>query len=125
MTFHQLLFAMGIARIAVGLSPFVAAGPMVKIFGFPAEQDHPTTRLMSRFFGVRAAGLGVLVLWALHHVAALPFILLFNACMDAGDLVAIAIPLLGRQGIDRAAVRSALFAGGAFAAWLTVYLIAR
>ena len=40
----------------------------------------------------------------------LPFVILFNALTDFGDLVAIAVPLVRRQGIDRAAWTSAAFA---------------
>ena len=74
---------------------------------------------MARFFGVRDVGLGVLVFYALGHVAVLPFILLFNALTDFGDLSAIAIPLVRRQGIDRTAWTSAAFALPAGIAWLT------
>jgi hypothetical protein len=67
----------------------------------------------------------VLALWGLRNPTALPFVMLFNAFMDAGDLVAIAIPLVKRQGIDRAAVMSALFATIGGLGWLTMWLIAR
>ena len=80
---------------------------------------------MGRFFGVRDIGLGVLVLWALRHPDALPFVLLFNAFMDLGDLVSTAIPLVRRHGIDRAAAGSALMAGSAGMLWLVMWLIAR
>jgi hypothetical protein len=46
--------------------------------------------------------------------------LLFNALTDFGDLFAIAIPLVRRQGIDRAALGSAAFALPAGLAWLAV-----
>jgi Domain of unknown function (DUF4267) len=117
---HHIIFAMGIGRIALGLIPFLAAKKSAKILGFPAAHDTATTRLMARFFGVRDVGLGVLVFYALAHPATLPFILLFNACMDLGDLSAISIPLLKRQGIDRAAWTSVGFALPAAIAWLTV-----
>ena len=45
--------------------------------------------------------------------------------MDAGDLVSITIPLVKRQGIDRAAALSALFAMTGGLGWLIVWLIAR
>ncbi len=41
--------------------------------------------------------------------------------MDLGDCSAIAIPLVRRQGIDRAALASACFAFPAAIAWLVVY----
>jgi hypothetical protein len=116
---------MGLTRIALGLAPFVAAGPTARMLGFPAHHDTATARLMGRFFGVRDIGLGVLAFYALKHPEIAPFIFIFNAFMDAGDLAAIAIPLVKRQGIDRAAALSALFAASGGLAWLIVWLIAR
>jgi hypothetical protein len=116
---------MALGRIALGVAPFIAAGPAAQLVGFPAAHDTPTARLMGRLFGVRDIGLGVLALWGLRNPTALPFVMLFNAFLDAGDLVAIAIPLVKRQGIDRAAVMSALFATIGGLGWLTMWLIAR
>ncbi len=115
---------MALGRIALGVAPFVAAGPASRMLGFPVAHDNPTSRLMSRLFGVRDIGLGVLALWGLRHPEALGFVLLFNAAMDAGDLVAIGIPLLKRQGIDRAAAASAAFALLGGLGWITMWLIA-
>src|SRR5277367_1186942 len=123
--FSTVVAAMGIGRIALGLAPFVAAGPASRLLGFPARQDNPTARLMGRFFGVRDIGLGVLAFYAIRHPETAGFIFMFNAWMDAGDLLAIAIPLVKRQGIDRAAAGSALFALIGGIGWLTVWLIAR
>jgi hypothetical protein len=117
---HTLIFAMGIGRILLGVAPFIAAGLSSRLLGFPEKHDNPTARLMARFFGVRDIGLGVLVFYALSHPAALAFVMLFNALTDFGDLAAIAIPLLRRQGIDKAAWRSVGFALPAGVAWLTV-----
>jgi len=116
---------MGLGRIALGLAPFLTAGPASRLLGFPASHDTATARLMGRFFGVRDIGLGVLAFWGLRHTEALPFVMLFNAFMDLGDLVSISIPLVKRQGIDRAATLSALFALTGGMAWLIVWLIAR
>ena len=120
---HGIIFAMGVGRVILGLAPFVAASKSSRIMGFPAAHDNPTARLMARFFGVRDIGLGALVYYGLCNAAALPFLLVFNALTDFGDLAAIAIPLLRRQGIDRAALRSAAFALPAGIAWLTVYAL--
>ncbi|MEO6419908.1 MAG: DUF4267 domain-containing protein [Polyangiaceae bacterium] len=117
---EYVIGGMGIGRIILGLAPFVAAGPSSKLIGFPATHDNATARLMSRFFGVRDIGLGVLVFYALAHPAALAFLLLFNALTDFGDLIAIGIPLARRQGIDRGAWTSAAFALPAGLAWLVV-----
>ena len=80
---------------------------------------------MGRFFGVRDIGLGVLALWGLSNPAALPFVLLFNAVMDAGDLFATGIPLVKRQGIDRGALLSALMATIGGLSWLGMWLYLR
>jgi hypothetical protein len=122
---HLILTGMALGRIAIGLAPFVAAGPASRMLGFPQSHDNATARLMGRFFGVRDIGLGVLVLWALRHPEALPFALLFNAFMDLGDLFSAAIPLVRRQGIDRGAAGSALMASSAGALWIVMWLIAR
>jgi hypothetical protein len=116
--FSTVIAAMGLGRIALGLAPFVAAGPASRLLGFPVRQDNPTARLMGRFFGV-------LAFYAIAHPETAPFLFLFNAFMDAGDLFAIAIPLVKRDGIDRAAILSALFAAFGGAAWLIAWLIAR
>ena len=121
---NLVVFAMGLGRIALGLAPFVAAGPSSRLLGFPRVHDTATARLMGRFFGVRDIGLGVLVFYALKHPEVAPFIFLFNAAMDLGDLVAIAIPLIKRQGIDRAALASAAFAFTGMVGWLVLYAIA-
>lgn len=119
------VIAMGLGRIALGLAPFVAPRGSARLLGFPLAHDTPTTRLMARFFGVRDIGLGILAFYAVKHPEAAPFIFLFNAMMDLGDLFSIAIPLVKRQGIDRAAIMSALFALTGGLAWLVVWLIAR
>jgi hypothetical protein len=116
---------MGLVRIGLGVAPFVAAGPTARMLGFPASHDTATARLMGRFFGVRDIGLGVLAFYAIRHPETAPFLFLFNAFMDLGDLVAISIPLVKRQGIDRAAAGSALFAFAGGLSWLVVWLIAR
>jgi uncharacterized protein YjeT (DUF2065 family) len=117
---HFVIAAMGVGRVLLGLAPFVAARGSARLLGFPEAQDTPTARLMARFFGVRDVGLGVLVFYALNHPPALPFVLLFNALTDFGDLVAIAIPIARREGIDRAAWSSAAFALPAGIGWLAV-----
>jgi hypothetical protein len=117
---HTIIIAMGFGRLILGAIPFVASTRSAALLGFPASHDNPTTRLMARFFGVRDIGLGVLVFYAVGHPSTLAFLILFNALTDFGDLFAIAIPLLRRQGIDRAAWTSAGFALPAGLAWLAV-----
>lgn len=118
-----LMIAMGVGRVLLGLAPFVAAGTVSSLLGFPPAHDTPTARLMARWFGVRDVGLGVLVFWALTVPTTLPFILLFQALTDFADAIAIAIPLVRRQGIDRAAWSSLAFALPAGLAWLAVFAV--
>lgn len=124
-TLFVVVHAMGVMRIVIGLAPFVAAGPSSRLLGFPAEHDNPTTRIMARMFGVRDMGLGVLAFYAARHPETAAFLFLFNAAMDAGDLVSISLPLVRRAGIDRAALTSALFAFTGGAAWIAVFAISR
>ena len=121
---EKIIFAMAVGRILLGVAPFVAAGPSSRLLGFPKAHDNATARLMARFFGVRDVGLGALVFYGLGHPQALPFILLFNAFTDFGDLFAIGIPLVRRQGIDRAAWMSTAFAVPAGLGWLTMFSLA-
>lgn len=123
--FKTVVTAMGLGRIALGLAPLVAAGPASRMLGFPADHDNPTARAMARMFGVRDIGLGVLAFYAVLHPETAPFIFLFNAFMDAGDLAAFAVPLLRRQGIDRAALASSAFALVGGLSWLTAWLLVR
>jgi hypothetical protein len=124
-SFDFVIAAMGLGRIAIGLAPLVAAGPASRLLGFPAKHDNPTARLMARMFGVRDIGLGVLAFYAIAHPEVAPFIFLFNAFMDLGDLASIAVPIVKRQGIDKGALLSAMFAIGGGLSWLVVWLIAR
>lgn len=117
------LSAMGVGRVALGVAPFVAAGWSARFLGFPAAHDTATARLMGRFFGVRDLGLGVLAWYAVAHPELAPAMALFQAAMDGGDLVALA--MARGKGIDRAAALSALFAAGGMAGWLIVWLATR
>lgn len=120
-----VMIAMGIGRVLLGLAPFVAAATVSSLLGFPPAHDTPTARLMARWFGVRDVGLGVLMFWALTVPTTLPFILIFQALTDFADAFAIAIPLVRRQGIDRAAWSSLAFALPAGLTWLAVFAVVR
>jgi hypothetical protein len=122
--FRIALTGMALGRIVIGAAPFVAAGPASRMLGFPQSHDNATARLMGRMFGVRDIGLGVLVLWSLRHPETLPFMMLFQAAMDAGDLLSMLVPLVKRQGIDRGALRSAGFAASGALLWIVAWLIA-
>lgn len=113
------IVVLGCFRIVIGLTPILAAGPAVRLLGFPVEHDNPTGRVMARLFGVRDIGLGVMAIGAaLAHPSWLGFVCLFNAAHDAGDAAMFAWPLLRRSGIDRAATIGLLVASSAVAFWL-------
>jgi hypothetical protein len=114
-TYFTLLAA---GRVLLGLLPVVAASATSRILGFPEAQDNPTARLMARLFGVRDIGLGALVLMNLLDPSGLRRALWLNLAMDLGDAVMISVPLVRRQGIDRAAGLCLLFALGGAVAWL-------
>lgn len=116
--------AMGAMRIALGLAPLFFPGPASRLLGFPKEHDTATARLMGRLFGVRDVGLGLLAFYGAAHPELLDIMCLFQAAMDGGDLLSIAVPLVRRQGIDRAAIGAAAFAAIGGASWLVVRALA-
>lgn len=120
-TFIYIIWAMSIGRVMLGIAPFFFAKASSRLLGFPEAHDTPTTRLMARFFGVRDIGLGVLAYYATQHQETASFLFLFNALMDAGDLTAISIPLIKKQGIDRAAWMSFSFAFIGGISWLIAW----
>ena len=122
---RETLYAMGAGRTALGLAPFVAPELLSRRLGFPAAHDNPSARLLARLFGVRDIGLGVLAVWATADASRLPFMALFQAAADAGDILSASIPLLRRQGIDRAATATIGFASVGFVAWLSVWFVSR
>lgn len=107
-------------RIAIGAAALLVPGPTSRLLGFPQAQDSATARLMGRLFGVRDVALGVLV-WRVREDPALSrFVYRLNACVDAGDIAAAAVPVIRRGGIDRAAVSSATFAFTGANVWLAL-----
>ena len=120
---HHLAWAFAAGRIILGLAPFLAAGPLIRLLGFPPAHDNPSARLMARLFGVRDIGLGVLVIGCAADPTLLRAAVLFNLLHDLGDLVAAAIPLIRRQGIDRGALLTGTFALGGALAWTGLYLL--
>lgn len=119
-TLHHVIFAMGIMRILIGVAPILAPSLASRLLHFPVAHDNPTARLMGRLFGVRDLGLGLLVFYALAHPEHLGPMFLFQAAMDGGDLLSIAVPLVRRQGIDKAALLSAGFALSGLLGWIIV-----
>lgn len=109
---------MGIVRIAIGVAALAAPSRTARLLGFPEEQDNPTARLMGRLFAVRDVALGALVL-ALRDddPRAARFVYRLNAFVDAGDAASMATAVIAREGIDRAALSSALIAAPAAVGW--------
>lgn len=110
--------AMAIGRVAIGVSAVLVPGPSSRLLGYPPEQDSPTARLMGRLFGVRDVALGVLVWHIRDEATESRFVYKLNAWVDAGDAAAMVAALIGRQGIDRAALSSAALASLGAAGWL-------
>ncbi len=108
---------MGTARIAIGAAALIAPGPTSRLLGFPAAQDSPTARLMARLFGVRDVALGVLVLRARRDPHFARFVYRLNAIVDGGDAASMAVAVITRQGIDRAALSSSVPALSAMVGW--------
>lgn len=102
------LTAAAAVRAAIGATALLAPGPASRVLGYPREQDSPTARLMGRLFGVRDIALGALVWHVRDEAFDSRFVYKLNAWVDAGDAAAMATALIGRQGIDRAALSSAV-----------------
>jgi hypothetical protein len=120
-TLTLLVYALAAGRIAIGLAPLLAAKQVSALLGFPAEHDTPTARLFARLFGIRDIGLGVMVWAFLPNIELLRWAFLFNALHDFGDICVIAVPLLRKQGIHRAALLSLGCAGGGLLCWLVTW----
>ncbi len=114
---HPLLVAFAFGRLLIGLAPIVAASTTSRLLAFPEAHDNATARLMARWFGVRDIGLGALVVTFLDDASALRKVLWLNLVTDLCDAVIIAVPLVRRQGIDRAALLCLVFACGGALSW--------
>ena len=111
MTDRIIVTAIATLRGLLGLGCLLAPGPTARLFGFPAEQQTPMTRLVGRWFGVREIVLALLALTGHGGPRVIggrrsrrrrerDFATL-NAINDAVDAAAMAIPLARREGIDR------------------------
>jgi nucleotidyltransferase/DNA polymerase involved in DNA repair len=96
--------AMAVERVALGALLALAPRQALKIFGAPSDADTPALRYMARLFGVRNAMLGVMLWQARDDRPRLQQMATLNAATEAVDAVAASVPLLRRQGLDRAAV---------------------
>lgn len=111
---------MATGRIAIGATAVLAPGPGSRLLGYPVEQDLPTARLMARLFGVRDIALGALVWRTRDEPSLARYVYRLNAWVDAGDAAAMAVAVIGRQGIDRPALASAALALTGAAGWLNL-----
>jgi hypothetical protein len=109
--------SMAAGRILIGAAALLAPGPTSRLLGFPTSQDSASARLMGRLFGVRDVALGVLVLRARRDPDFARFVYRLNACVDGGDAASMAVALIGREGIDRAALASSVPALSAMVGW--------
>ncbi len=108
-------------RVIIGLAPLLAPGPTSRLLGFPRAHDNPSARLLGRLFAVRDVALGVLTWQVRDDPKLLRHAFRINAAIDVSDATAAALPpLLGRRGIDRAALSTAAFALGGANVWLTL-----
>lgn len=108
-------------RVVIGLAPLLAPGPTSRLLGFPSEHDTASARLLGRLFAVRDVALGVLTWQVRNDPVLLRHAFRINAAIDAADATTAALPpLLGRRGIDRAALATAAFAFTGMNLWLAL-----
>jgi hypothetical protein len=107
-------------RVIIGVAPLLAPGPTSRLLGFPHAHDNPSARLMGRLFAVRDIALGVLTWQVRNDPVLLRYAFRVNAAIDASDMTAAALPLLGRRGIDRSALSTAAFAFAGANVWLAL-----
>jgi hypothetical protein len=107
-------------RVVIGLAPLLAPGPTSRLLGFPSTHDNPSARLMGRLFAVRDIALGVLTWQVRDDPVLLRHAFRINAAIDASDMTVAALSLLGRRGVDRAALSTAAFAFAGANVWLSL-----
>lgn len=106
---------LAIGRIVIGVLAMIAPALAARVFGFPAEHDNGTARVMGRLFGVRDIVLGGLSLQFADDPAVARHLYRAGACVDAGDATSALVALVRRDGIDRAALGLFVIAGSATA----------
>jgi hypothetical protein len=106
------------ARAAVGVASLLAPGISAQIMGFPKGHDNATARLVGRLFAVREIALAGYTTTQVLRNAVQPDLYLANAAVDMGDLAVCALTFLGRRGVARASLGSAVTAAPFVAGWL-------
>ena len=106
------------ARAAVGVASLVAPGISAQIMGFPRDHDNATARLVGRLFAIREIALAGYTTTLVRRSTVQPDLYLANATVDMADLAVCVLTFLGRRGVARAALGSAVTATPFVAGWL-------
>ncbi len=97
--------------MAIGLGIWLAPRHAMAALGF--DGDNPQVLALARLAGTRDLALGTVAVASADDPELAPKILALNAAVDAGDAVTFAIPLMRREGIDRAALGGVISATAA------------
>lgn len=90
----------------MGIAPFISGQWALKIMKFPEGYANASTLVMTRLFGVRDIGLGILTLMFMSQPASLTFLLVLNFCMDAGDVFSYLLAWRSDSNMKTAALNS-------------------
>ncbi len=115
-----LLLFLGAARALLGIAPLIAAGPTVRLLGFPPGEATASAIVFARLFGVRDIGLGAIIAWSVTRPEVWPALVLLNLLTDVGDLSAFLAGMRGRPDLRRALGLCAAVATLAVATWALV-----
>lgn len=109
---------LGLARLAIGAGLWLAPRQAMAALGFDA--GNPQALALARLAGTRDLALGALAVVTADDSEQATKVLALNAAVDAGDALTFAIPLVRRDGIDRAALAGTASAAAAtiLGAWL-------
>jgi len=105
-------------RGGIGVASILAPKVSSKVAGYPAEHDNPSARLLAGLFGVRELLLAWLVIDAVRSPdGPSPSVFALQAAVDAADVAVQSLPLIRREGLDRAALGGIALAGVAALGW--------
>ncbi len=119
--FYGVVWFFITGRILIGLAPFVAPGPLVRLFRLPHSEDTTSGRLFARFFGVRDIGLGILVAAMLDDLSWLRWAFLFNAGMDVGDFLAVLLAVRAKPTLKKSYLLFGSFSVAGGLGWVVLY----
>jgi hypothetical protein len=115
---RKLAMGLSMARAGFGVAAMLAPGISARIMGFPRDQDNATARLIGRLFAVREIALAGLTCALVQRSVVQPDLYMANATVDIGDLTVCGLTFIGRRGIPRASLGSAVTATPFVAGWL-------